>query len=214
MLSLAVHAGLGWWALQVDSPKPSIAAAPPRAEKRLQVQLLTLPPPDSQNALVPSAKVALKTAGKSQIRKPALTPQPEPASSEPALVPLQAGERANSGEVQTLTPTSTPTPTPAAPAQALPSLNLDSSRTITSAESKRRKSPLASAVDAAQSENSQTPEARAFAKLAPAGSNIVSETIMADGSRLIKFSAGGCMRVVNPSSRNHDDIRKSTMENC
>jgi hypothetical protein len=104
--------------------------------------------------------------------------------------------------------------TPAAAALPPAVLNLDLSRAAKTAESQRRKSGLATAIDATQGENSQTPEKWAFAKLAPADSSIVSERIMADGSRLIKFSAGGCMRFVNPSSRSLDDVRKPVMETC
>ena len=205
LVSLLLHAGFGWWALKVDSLKPSIPAHP-IADQRMLVQLLTLPASNNPNAAVPDRPIPAHTPGKRRIQQFALTPNSELARGQPTPLQLSAGARVSLGEVQTLTP--------AAPAQALPILNLDTSRAVTAVEQQRRKSTLASAVDAAQSENSQTAEARAFVKLAPAGSNIVSETIMADGSRLIKFSAGGCMRVVNPSSRNHDDIRKSTMENC
>ena len=93
-------------------------------------------------------------------------------------------------------------------------LNLDASQAIKSVELQCRQSGLSAAVDAMQSEHSRDPEARAFARLAPVHPSMVSETIMADGTRLIKFSKGGCMRVVNPSSRLHDDVRKSGMENC
>ena len=192
--------------MQVDLPEALPSAAQPMTDQRMQVQLLTLPPAIDQNALAPDAPVQVQSSGKRPSRKSALTTIFKPASGRPAQAQLPIYARERTDEVQTLTPS--------APVQTPPVLNLDTSRAVTSAELQRRKSPLAAAVDASQSENSQALQARAFARLAPGGSSIVSETIMADGSRLIKFSAGGCMRVVNPSSRNHDDIRKSVMQSC
>ena len=81
-------------------------------------------------------------------------------------------------------------------------------------ERQRRQLPLASAVDAQQMQTGAAKIPSAFSRLDPVSSNIVEETIMADGGRVIRFSGGGCMRMHNPLSRSNDDIRKPVMENC
>ena len=206
LLSLALHAGFGWWALQTNPAKPEAAAAPRVTNQPILVQLLTLFQPKTQAAPLPDAKAQLQSAGNQRLRKSALLPRSESAADQPAPTPHPADAMTQLGKDQTLMP--------AAAAQISPALNLNLSRTVTSAEIQRRKSPLAAAADAAQTENLQTPEVRAFAKFAPVASGISSETITADGTRLIKFSGGACMRVVNPSSRSPDDIRKPVTETC
>lgn len=205
-MSLALHAGFGWWVLQANLLKSQAAVAPPIADQRMLVQLFTLLPPNIQGAPPRTAQAQVQSPGSRQVRQSARLPRFESATGQPTSGQPPAGARPGLGKVGTLVP--------AAPVKASPALNLDLSRAAMSAELQRRKSPLAAAVDAVQSENSQTPEARAFAKLAPVPSGIASETIMADGSRFIKFSGGGCMRVVNPSSRLHDDTRKPVVETC
>lgn len=210
--SLAVHLVFGWWALRsspdaqwrVDQPVPS--------SQRLLVQLIapsiTLPPDkapafEDLSALLTDSSVNMRqTRRASSVLSPRTRPQRQGQDSAGA-------SQSTGGEQVTTQPATVQTP-----AQAPASLNLDIGQAAKAAGQQRRKSGLSAAVDAIQSGNSHVPETRAFARLAPVDSGIVSETIMVDGTRRIKFSAGGCMRVVNPSSRQHDDIRKSVMENC
>ena len=199
LLSVSVHLALSGWLLRSERAELPVAKPLGAPERRLSLQLLTQP---VNKGLAPSQSTATETlqaAVRSAKRTGALT-SPE-LTAEPQA-PVQHGLT----EVQT--------PSSAATTPALPALNLDLSRAVKSTELQRRKSPLAGAIDAQQSENSRTPEQRAFAKLAPRGSSIVSETLMADGTRLIKFSAGGCMRLVNPSSRHFDDMRRPGVETC
>jgi hypothetical protein len=204
--SLAAHVALGWWVLHSNPSARGTVDPPVTASERLVVQFI-LPLRDKTPAAGALSEPVVQPSvnGRQSRRAPKVlnletTPRVQGQGQQPASA-LQTFN-----EAQAMTP--------AAPSQGPALLNLDLSRAAKSAELQRRKTGLSGAVDAMQKEISQTPETRAFTKLAPVASGIVSETIMADGSRLIKFSAGGCMRVVNPSSRSPDDTRKSVMENC
>ncbi len=216
--SLAVHLALGWWAL---CSSPNGQARVDQAVVSAQRMVVQLTDPLPLQSKTPALKTlsALETEPSANVR-PARRAN---TVLKPEANPGQQGQRQGQGQGQGSVDASqsisgaqvvTQPATVQTPAQAPAALNLDTSRAAKSVELQRRKSGLSAAVDAMQSENAHVPETLAFARLAPAGSSIVSETIMADGTRLIKFSAGGCMRVVNPSARHHDDIRKSAMENC
>jgi hypothetical protein len=210
--SLAVHLALGWWVLRSNPPRQGGGVQPLVSTPRLLVQLIALPPdktPATGAVSEPNLQRSVNVRQAGQGRQAQSAPA---VSSLEITPPLQAQGQEPASASQSVS--EAPAMPPAAAAQPPAVLNLDLSRAAKTAESQRRKSGLATAIDAIQIENSQTPEKRAFAKLAPTPSSIVSETIMVDGSRLVKFSAGGCMRMVNPSSRSLDDVRKPVMETC
>lgn len=204
--SLVIHVAFGWWILRGGSSGKDGVIQQAAAPQRLLVKLIA-PMPDSTTevgvlselVLPPSVNggAARRTTSASKL---AINPRLQPEEQQPA------GAAQSFSEAQVKTPASL--------SQTPKVLNLDLSPTVKSTDLQRRKAGLSAAVDAMQSENSQTTETRAFSRLAPAASSIVSETIMADGSRMIKFSAGVCMHVVNPSSRSPDDMRKPVIKNC
>ena len=206
LLSLGLHGVAAWWLLHADPPVQRITVQPVAEERRLQVTLLPVAkPPD------PPAPIAANAPATAATPLPKREGKAESSTASITVTGGETGER-ESAAVSNAAPILVP---PAAGGnQALqPRLELSLGAAAKVAERQRSQSPLARAVDAQQMQTGAAKTARAFSKL-EATSNIVEETITADGGRLIRFSGGGCMRMPNPSSRNHDDVRKPMMENC
>lgn len=205
LLSLGLHGVAAWWLLHADPPVQRITVPPVAVERRLQVTLLPVAKPADVPAALAKAPV---------IPANPLSKRAGRAESSTARSTLTAGKTAE----RELAAVSIVAPGPAAPAaggnQALQlQLELNLGAASKAAERQRSQSPLASAVDAQQMQTGVAKLARAFSKL-EATSSIAEETITSDGGRLIRFTGGGCMRMPNPSSRNHDDVRKPMMEIC
>ena len=207
MLSLGLHVAVGWWLLQSAGGVRMSAPQPVTDQRRLQVTLvpLVIPPELPAPAPAPPLERQRKT---------------EPSQAQAAQTSRLAAQRQAVLPATAVTDSNTP-PKPTSPAvveassqTAQPRLELRLGAAAQAIERQRRQSPLASAVDAQQMQTGAAKIASAFSRLEPVSSNIVEETITADGGRVIRFSGGGCMRMPNPSSRSNDDIRKPVMENC
>ena len=212
LLSIGLHAAVGWWLLgsaghvRISAPQPEVA------ERRFQVTLVPSIPLMSL-AKQPDLPAPLFTA---RVER---KPKTEPSKAQSARTSRLAAQRQAVVTATAVLDSNTP-PNPTSPAAAdtglaiQPKLELGLGGAAQAIERQRRQSPLASAVDAQQLQTSAAKISRAFSGLEPVSSNIVEETMMAGGGRVIRFSGGGCMRMSNPSSRSHDDVRKPTMENC
>ena len=207
LLSLGLHGVAGWWLLQADPPVQRVTVQPATGERRLQVTLLPVakqpdpPAPIAANAPATAATPLPKREGR--------------AESSTARVTVTGGETAERELAGVSNAASSLVPPAAGGNKALqPRLELNLGAAAKAAERQRSQSPLASAVDAQQMQTGAAKLARAFSKLEAATSNIIEETITADGGRVIRFSGGGCMRMPNPSSRNHDDVRRPGVDTC
>ena len=207
LLSLGLHGVAAWWLLQADSPAQRITVQPAAGERRLQVTLLTF----ANQPYLP----APITAKAPVIGATPLSKRERSAESSKARMTVTGGETAEreAATVSNARPSLVP-PAAGGNQPLQPQLELNLGAASKAAERQRSQSPLASAVDAQQMQTGATKLARAFSKLEVATSNIVEETITSGGGRMIRFSGGGCMRMPNPSSRNHDDVRRSAMETC
>ena len=172
--------------LPVPNRMELISPAPPPAEKTTQKRDRVGP----SGARLGQATQPAISADNGLADSPAAAPQTEPKA--PAADTAQAARTAQ---------TSQP-------------LQLGLGRKALDADRKARQAPLASAVDASQAQSAPSKVARAFAPLEAPSSNIIEETMLTDGGRMVRFSGGGCMRMPNPASRSYDDIRKPTMTNC
>jgi hypothetical protein len=208
LLSLGLHGAVGWWVLQTDQlaklTNPRFAVS----ELRLQATLL----PAAARPDLPTPKPPSTQPPERQIKT-------ERSAVRATAMGLQTAERpADRTQAGALGSSVAPDLTASAVAESRlavpPKLELNLKAAARAVEQLRSKSPLASAIDAQQMQTGAAKMARAFAKLGSAASNIVEETVMADGGRIIRFSGGGCMRVPNPSSRSFDDVRKPAMETC
>ena len=211
LLSLGLHVAAGWWLLKSAEHVRMSQAQPSIDQRRLQVTLLTIV---TQPGLLP----------------PNLAPAPrfeqqlnsQPPKAQAAQTSRLAAQRESGFPISAaaaLDSNTPPKPTSPAAVEASshtvqPRLELSLGAAAQATERQRRQSPLASAVDAQQMQTGAAKIASAFSRLDPVSSNIVEETITADGGRVIRFSGGGCMRMPNPSARSNDDIRKPVMENC
>ena len=212
LLSIGLHAAVGWWLLRnaghvrISAPQPEVA------ERRFQVTLVPIMPlillPKQPDLPAPIPMVRFERQLKTVPSKAQYAQTSRLAAQRQAVVTATAVLDSN-------TPPNATSPAAADTGLAIqPKLELGLGGAAQAIERQRRQSPLASAVDAQQLQTSAAKISRAFSGLEPVSSNIVEETMMAGGGRVIRFSGGGCMRMPNPSSRSHDDVRKPTMENC
>ena len=232
MLSVGFHAALVWfWWGGTARPAAlhTVLPAPLVGQQRLQIVLLPTQTPPQTPALPPST--LRTTPPTKQLSAPPLPAAP-PRSVQKAKPTRQATSdlsaasalptpSSSATEPPSLATGQSPDPSPDAsqPAQAGSStrLNLDLRSALQAVERQRRKSPLAAAVDAQNAQHSQNARsvtARAFSALDSTSSSVVSETILSNGTRLVRFSGGGCMRMPNPAARSLDDVAKPVMERC
>ena len=212
VLSVGFHAALAWFWLG-GAARPAalrtLLTAPLVDQQRLQIVMLPAQAPPAAPLPAQPSPAAPPRPRADQKAKPTrqatsdlstapALPKPSSLAAEPPL--LATGQSAEVSK----------------PAEAGSStgLNLDLGSALQAVERQRSKSPLAAAVDAQQAQNARSVTARAFSALDAPPSSIVSEAILSDGTRLVKFSGGGCMRMPNPEARSFDDIRKPLMERC
>ena len=212
--SVGCHAALAWYLLgSAARPAPlgKLPATPWVSPPRLQIVMLPTPPAPPAPAQ-PAPLAPAVPRGAEQNAKPTGRARSD-ATTSPALPALRQPSSWGAESPSTSAHQSAAAVTPA-PSGSGAKLNLDLQAALQAAERLRSKSPLAAAVDAQHAQNARSTTARAFSVLDTPSSSIVSETVMSDGTRLVKFSGGGCMRMPNPAARSFDDVRKPSMESC
>ena len=229
VLSMGFHAALVWfWWGGTTRPAALRTALPAPLENQQRMQIVMLPtqtapltpalppstPPTKQLSAQPLPAAPPRSVQKAKPTRQATSDlstasallTPSSLAAEPP--PLATGQRPD--------PSSDPSPDISQPAQTGSGtrLNLDLGSALQAVERQRSRSPLAAAVDAQQTQTTRSVAARAFSVLDAPSSNIVSDAILSNGTRLVKFSGGGCMRLPNPAARSLGDIAKPVMELC
>ena len=204
LLSIALHAAIAWWVHQTTrvgftQPKQSLAF-----EQRLLVQLLPLAKASSATPTALSSFVSSNSARQTRPKE------------RPKLTQSSTGTHAFSLETMPLPAASHQVPVEPQTGAALvaPPLKLDLGRTALNADRDRRRTSLAPEVEASGLHSARSNQASAFSRLSVEPSGIAAEAVAADGSRLVRFSRGGCMHLPNPAARLYDDSRKPMMANC
>ena len=228
MLSVGFHAALAWFWLG-GAARPAalrtLLTAPLVDQQRLQIVMLPAQtPPKTLQAVPPmTPRITQPAAPLPAQPSPAAPPRPRAdqkakptrqATSDLSTAPALPKPSSLAAEPPLLATGQSAEVSKPAEAGSSTGLNLDLGPALQAVERQRSKSPLAAAVDAQQAQNARSVTARAFSALDAPSSSIVSETILSDGTRLVKFSGGGCMRMPNPAARSFDDIRKPLMERC
>ena len=228
MLSVGFHAALAWFWLG-GAARPAalrtLLTAPLADQQRLQIVMLPAQtPPKTLQAVPPmTPRITQPAAPLPAQPSPAAPPRPRAdqkakptrqATSDLSTAPALPKPSSLAAEPPLLATGQSAEVSKPAEAGSSTGLNLDLGSALQAVERQRSKSPLAAAVDAQQAQNARSVTARAFSALDAPSSSIVSETILSDGTRLVKFSGGGCMRMPNPAARSFDDIRKPLMERC
>ncbi|MBC7719353.1 MAG: hypothetical protein H7Z77_06120 [Chitinophagaceae bacterium] len=216
VVSLALHAAVGWWALHGDRQNRRIL--PPAAgEQRLQVVLIPVErSPSLSPAVAPTAAPTAASArprSEQPIKRDTLLKQNQASNSQTPWIDARTPEATPKTASETTPETASASAAVPVPAPKL-DLNLNLSRAAQAADRLRRQSPLAAAVDSQQVQAAPSSVARAFSGLNPVASGIESETTLAGGARLVRFSGGGCMRIPNPSAKEHDDTHKPVVQSC
>jgi hypothetical protein len=210
VLSVGFHAALVWFSLDGAARPAALRTLRPTPlvdPQRLQIVMLPRQTPQGAPVLAqPSPTVTPKADQKVKPTKR--------ATSDLPMVP--ALPRPSSLAAEPPLPATDQSPDVSTPAQAGSStrLNLDLGPALQAVERQRSKSPLAAAVDAQQAQTARSVTARAFSALDAPSSSGVSDATLSDGTRLVKFSGGGCMRIPNPAARSIDDTRKPLTERC
>ena len=84
------------------------------------------------------------------------------------------------------------------------SLNLSLREALNNAPVQRAPDNLGRLLDARRPRAGPSTVERAFASLSAEDGALLSDTVMPDGSRLVKFSGGTCMRLPNPAAGGFD----------
>ena len=226
-MSLGFHAALVWfWWGGTARPAALRTALPAPLENQQRLQIVMLPtqtaptappitaPPSKQLPAQPSPAAPPRSVQKA---KPTGQATSDLSTASALLTPSSlAAEPPPLATGQSPDPSPDPSPNISQPAQAgsRTRLNLDLGSALQAVERQRSRSPSAAAVDAQQAQTARSVAARAFSALDAPSSSIVSEAILSNGTRLVKFSGGGCMRMPNPAARSLGDIAKPVMELC
>ncbi len=208
LLSLGLHVVFVGMVSRLQHSDPRGGIAPPRMQLTLRQ---SLPPPAPVPALLPRAAdkrperlSTTKLLGPTSNPKRArvtVTPTPQ-ADAEPVPLPrpalAQAEVAAPPRPITGLAPSSSALPNAGRP------IVIDIDRSAPQDPSRGNQKSLAARAQEQLSGSGARVSAfeKSFSQqLATAQQNgpIVSETAMADGSRLVKFSGGTCMRIPNPA---------------
>ncbi len=233
VLSLGFHAALVWfWWGGTARPAALRTALPAPLENQQRLQIVLLPtqtappppamPPSTSLATPPTKQLSaqpLPAALPRSVQKDKPTGQAtsDLSTTSALLAPSSlAAEPPPLATGQSPDPSPDPSPNISQPAHAgsRTRLNLDLGSALQAVERQRSRSPSTAAVDAQQAQTARSVTSRAFSALDAPSSSIVSDAILSNGTRLVKFSGGGCMRLPNPAARSLGDIAKPVMELC
>ena len=200
----------------MQNARPVRATAPPASDAQ-RLQVTWVPAANPPNLITPAATAARLTAAQSYRQLQAGPPKAKTelasrmAAQAPVVAPADSVPHSGTPGQPPLRATASTVESTQA---VQPALDLNLRAAAQATQQQRRKSPLANAVDAQQTEASAAKIARASSAQWGAGSHTVEESVMADGGRVTRFGGGGCMRVPNPASRPYDESRKPMMEKC
>ena len=119
-------------------------------------------------------------------------------ANSPKPKPSAVGVPAAQGLVSTTPDVTSPAPV------SQSSLNLSLREALNNAPVQRAPDNLGRLLDARRPRAGPSTVERAFASLSAEDGALLSDTVMPDGSRLVKFSGGTCMRLPNPAAGGFD----------